>query len=112
MAVVDFWLNHCVFPSETRQFPQRLAASSWDLADNGRKEVVGFSGTNDNHRLLPLQVRQAQLQDHSLSATNGKMLAVILDNTLGYNTLPPPQQVGIQKGNAMGMYERLTTGAS
>ncbi|PNH12759.1 hypothetical protein TSOC_000243 [Tetrabaena socialis] len=24
-AVVNFWLNFCVFPSETRQFPQRLA---------------------------------------------------------------------------------------
>jgi hypothetical protein len=35
-------LNTCVFPTETKQFPQRLACSSWDLADN--KHVVGFSG--------------------------------------------------------------------
>ncbi|GLC47557.1 hypothetical protein PLESTB_000000900 [Pleodorina starrii] len=136
MALVDFWLTHCVFPTEGRQFPQRLGVSAWNLADNNSKSytsraasdhivlntaggagegqqqqqqvigasgsgggqaasgraagvelVVGFSGTNDNHRLLPLQVHQAHPEESSLRATNGKMLSVILNNTLGYTTL-------------------------
>ncbi|GLC47559.1 hypothetical protein PLESTB_000001100 [Pleodorina starrii] len=140
MALVDFWLIHCVFPTEGRQFPQRLGVSAWNLADNNSKSdtsraasdhivlntggragggqrqqqqqqrangtsggsgggqaasgraagvelVVGFSGTNDNHRLLPLQVHQAHPEESSLRATNGKMLSVILNNTLGYTTL-------------------------
>ncbi|EFJ48407.1 hypothetical protein VOLCADRAFT_91060 [Volvox carteri f. nagariensis] len=116
-GLIDFWLNHCVFPSESRQFPQRLAASAWNLADtyckdgissggpcsdgsgqqrvDARVAVVGFSGTNDNHRLLPLQVHQARPENPSLRATNGKMLDVILSNTLGYTTLhtgTTPQQ--------------------
>ncbi|GLI61980.1 hypothetical protein VaNZ11_004546, partial [Volvox africanus] len=89
MAVVDFWLNYRVYPTEMRQYTQRLASSAWNLADNGRAQVVGFSGTNDNHRLLPLQVRQADIPDSALRATNGKMLSVILKHTLGFNTLLP-----------------------
>ncbi len=80
MAVADFWLKYCVLPSETKQFPQRLAASAWHLARNTRGRVVGFSGTNDNHRLLPLLVHQEPLPDPHLAATNGLMLARILDN--------------------------------
>ncbi|PNH12760.1 hypothetical protein TSOC_000242, partial [Tetrabaena socialis] len=80
-------LNYCVFPSETRQFPQRLATSAWHLADNERGRVVGFSGTNDNHRLLPTQVRQAELAEPSLRGTNGKMLDVMQAHTLAVSTL-------------------------
>jgi hypothetical protein len=87
MAVVDFWLNHRVYPTESRQFPQRLAASAWHVADNTRGRVVGFSGTNDNRRLLPLQVHGAEIQEHSLHATNGKMLDVIMRSTLGLHVL-------------------------
>lgn len=57
MAVVNFWLYYCVLSKETGQYPKRLVATSWNLADNVDGRVVGFSGTNDNHRLLPLQVR-------------------------------------------------------
>lgn len=90
MAVVDFWLTYCVLPTETGQYPQRLSANSWHLADGGH--VVGFSGTNDNHRLLPLQVHQADLgEQHQLSATNGKMLDMMM-SLAGYSTLQP--QVG------------------
>ena len=58
LAAVNFWLTFCVLPSETRQYPQRLACSAWHLAQSGSGLVAGFSGTNDNHCLLPLQVRQ------------------------------------------------------
>ena len=34
MAAINFWLNNCVFPAETRQFPQSLIANAFHLADN------------------------------------------------------------------------------
>ncbi|MEW5310745.1 MAG: hypothetical protein WDW38_002512 [Sanguina aurantia] len=92
MHVINFWLTYCVFPTETKQFPQRLACNAWHLADNAQGMVVGFSGTNDNHRLLPLQVKQhMQEEEQALKATNGKMLAVILDNP-EYSTLATGSQ--------------------
>ncbi|GAB4822814.1 hypothetical protein N2152v2_009860 [Parachlorella kessleri] len=86
MGAVDFWLNSCVLGEETKQFPQRLVATAWHLADNPGGRVAGFSGTNDNHRLLPLQVQQHLEVEQGLRATNGKMLAVLLDNPR-YDTL-------------------------
>eukprot|EP00798_Chlamydomonas_sp_ICE-L_P016735 gene16735-23007_t len=80
MACVDFWLNFIVFKEETQQYPQRVAHHSWHMADNPSNYTVGFSGTNDNHRLLPLQVHQATMEERDLKATNGKMLNLILEN--------------------------------
>ena len=92
MAAVGFWLSFCVLPLETGQYPQRLACSAWDLADNPNDKVVGFSGTNDNHRLLPLQVHQAPVEEAELAATNGKMLHMMLQ-TAKYSTLHVQQVV-------------------
>jgi hypothetical protein len=87
MAVIDLWLTYCLLPDQTSQFPQRLTRNAWHLADNAGGAVVGFSGTNDNHRLLPLQVHQAHaVHKPHLAATNGKMLAMLLQHA-GYTTL-------------------------
>eukprot|EP00882_Tetradesmus_deserticola_P025076 GHRQ01027510.1.p1 GENE.GHRQ01027510.1~~GHRQ01027510.1.p1 ORF type:complete len:136 (+),score=59.90 GHRQ01027510.1:286-693(+) len=77
-AAINFWLTHCVLPSESRQYAYRLTATAWHLAENAAGAVVGFSGTNDHHRLLPLQVQQAEPQDEQLQGTNGKMLLLLL----------------------------------
>ena len=96
MSLIDFWLNYCVFPLDTKQFPQRMTANSWHVAENLRAgAVVGFSGTNDNHRLLPLQVRQAKLDEPSLEGTNGRMLDLVLRDTKGYTALPAPPTVSM-----------------
>ncbi|KAG1658901.1 hypothetical protein FOA52_012577 [Chlamydomonas sp. UWO 241] len=112
MAAIEFWLSFCLLPVETQQFSQRLCASSCHLADNvplvevagsgssaggggvlpsvgvlPDRTVVGFSGTNDNYRLLPLQVKQAHLPEPHLLGTNGKMLDFVLRDTQGYSTL-------------------------
>eukprot|EP00798_Chlamydomonas_sp_ICE-L_P024220 gene24220-9819_t len=87
MACVDFWLNFIVFKVETQQYPQRVAHHSWHMADNPLNHTMGFSGTNDNHRLLPLQVHQAHMEETALKATNGKMLNLILENKR-YISLP------------------------
>jgi hypothetical protein len=57
MRAVNFWLAMLVLPTETLTFPARLVANAWHLADNAQHNIVGFSGTNDNSLLLPLQVR-------------------------------------------------------
>lgn len=86
--VIDFWLNNHVFPEEMQYYPQRLTATSWNLADNPY-HIVGFSGTNDNHRLLPCQVKQyfagtesSDTVKKSLQCTNGQMLEVLLNKTV------------------------------
>jgi hypothetical protein len=93
MEVVHFWLASCVLPTETKQYPSRLTATAWHLAErasNGRG-LVGFSGTNDNHWLLPSQVQQVQLYDApDLQGTNGKMLDMLLRHAR-YDTLVLPR---------------------
>ncbi|CAM9858519.1 unnamed protein product [Ectocarpus sp. 6 AP-2014] len=79
--VVNFWLNFNVLPSETKLCPAYIGTNSWFLADNPDGAVSGFSGTNDNHRLLPLQVRKNPGDSlPSLAGTNGKMLDLMLLN--------------------------------
>eukprot|EP00899_Mesostigma_viride_P028443 jgi/Mesvir1/8784/Mv02694-RA.1 len=90
MEVINFWLAYCLFPRETNQFEKRMSASAWDLAQASGTQgrVVGFSGTNDLHRLMPLQVSQNDLP--SLQGTSGKMLDLLLreDEEAGsYTTL-------------------------
>lgn len=79
--VVNYWLLNCVLPLETRQYPSRLVATAWHLAHNPTCNVVGCSGTNDSHRLLPHQVQQASLDEApELEGTNGKMLDMLLSH--------------------------------
>ncbi|TMW55333.1 hypothetical protein Poli38472_013224 [Pythium oligandrum] len=85
MGTINFYLNRIVFPRDTRQYPQRLARSAWDLVRGPRN--VGFSGTNDNHRLLPLAVTQREPDEPSLRGTNGKMLDLLLQYSIGYEVL-------------------------
>ena len=41
-------------------------------------QVVGFSGTNDNRSLLPLQVRAQDTEDDTIKGTNGRMVHLLL----------------------------------
>ena len=41
-------------------------------------QVVGFSGTNDNRSLLPLQVQAQDTADASIKGTNGRMVHLLL----------------------------------
>ncbi|TMW55336.1 hypothetical protein Poli38472_013227 [Pythium oligandrum] len=85
MEVVNFYLNRSVFPRDTYQFPHRLARSAWDLVKGSSN--IGFSGTNDNHRLLPLAVTQQGPDNPSLKGTNGKMLDLMIGHSRGYVVL-------------------------
>jgi hypothetical protein len=77
MAAIEFWLDACVFPRETMQYPARLVANAFNLASNAEGQVVGFSGTKDNSLLLPLQVGQRLPDELLLRATDGQMLSLV-----------------------------------
>ena len=59
LGLVLFWLEACVLPMETVQYPSRLKTTAWQLRPADGSACCGFSGTNDAHRLLPLHVAQA-----------------------------------------------------
>ena len=75
-AVIDFYLSNVVFPKEAKQFPTRLAASSWDLAEMKGLVTTGFSGTNDNRYLLPTMIDQNDTLGQG--GTNAKVLSYLL----------------------------------
>ena len=54
-------------------------------------QVVGFSGTNDNRSLLPLQVRAQDTEDDSIKGTNGRMVDLLLQpGKCSFHCLPSP----------------------
>lgn len=96
MSVVNYFLNNFVFPRHARTFERKLVTSGWDIAslapdkvqhggaitktigssDRKASLTVGFSGTNDNRTLLPLNIQQDDLP--SLAHTNAEVLTYLL----------------------------------
>lgn len=90
--VIDYFLNHFVFPKHAKQFRLKLQASGWDVplfaatqeavvgqasvGKRGRALTTGFSGTNDNKTTLPLTIKQADLP--ALSHTSAEVLTYLL----------------------------------
>ncbi|OWZ16495.1 LOW QUALITY PROTEIN: hypothetical protein PHMEG_0009708 [Phytophthora megakarya] len=85
MGAINFYLNTCVFPKDTQQYPQQLSRTAWNLA--GTNNSIGFSGTNDIHRLLPLSVKQREHDELSLLGTNSTMIDKIVRVTQGYKVV-------------------------
>jgi hypothetical protein len=83
-TVLNHYMNVFVFPLHAKQFAVKLQSSGWDLPlfslDTGdqRAKTTGFSGTNDNRRLLPLTIKQDDLP--SLSQTNAEVLTYLLQD--------------------------------
>lgn len=91
-VVIDYFLNHFVFPKHAKQFHVKLQASGWDVplfsasqesaagqasvGKRGRALTTGFSGTNDNRTMLPLTIKQSDLP--GLSHTNAEVLTYLL----------------------------------
>ncbi|KAL3427285.1 hypothetical protein PVAG01_00794 [Phlyctema vagabunda] len=83
--VINYYMNHFVSPLHAKQFSVKLQASGWDIPICSRSEpeldgsgprTTGFSGTNDNKLMLPLHIRQHDLQ--SLRQTNAEVLSYLL----------------------------------
>lgn len=58
---IDYFLQTIIFPKQMRQFPKKLSASGWDLADVKSHPTTGFSGTVGSSPLLPLDVKHLDL---------------------------------------------------
>jgi hypothetical protein len=114
MEVVNFWLATCVLPLETQQYPSRLVATAWHLAHNPTGRVCGFSGTNDNHRLLPLQVQQVGLTAApQLQGTNGKMLDMLMRHgTYGTLKLTTTSRTGAEVRTCVALYWQVCLAAT
>ncbi|KAB2573510.1 hypothetical protein DBV05_g7799 [Lasiodiplodia theobromae] len=90
VIVIDYFLNHVVFPVHARQFQAQISTSGWDIPlwrpqefqspqrtnDQHPSLTTGFSGTNDNRYLLPLTIEQNDLR--SLAHTNADVLTYLL----------------------------------
>ena len=70
----DYFLTSVVFPQEGKEFEEKLSTSGWDIPSSPGAENLstGFSGTNDNRFLLPLNISQQDLPE--LQHTSGKVL--------------------------------------
>ncbi|KAK8175389.1 hypothetical protein IWX90DRAFT_469628 [Phyllosticta citrichinensis] len=90
VVVIDYFLNHSVFPKHAKQFQSKIQASGWDIpyfdpqSSNSstrtgqphRALTTGFSGTNDNRTMLPLTIKQHDLP--GLQHTNADVLTYLL----------------------------------
>ncbi|KAK8022740.1 hypothetical protein PG993_013507 [Apiospora rasikravindrae] len=86
VPVIDYYLNTFVFPRHAKQFKVKIQSNGWDLplptsrsgvGENVRfSGTTGFSGTNDNKTLLPLNIKQEDLEP--LSHTNAEVLTYLL----------------------------------
>jgi hypothetical protein len=86
-AAVDYFLSHIVFPKEMKQYPHKLTASGWDIGKNKALVTTGFSGTNDSRRLLPLFVKQLDLEKQT--HTNALVLEYLLQPVNSVEIMPP-----------------------
>lgn len=116
METINFFLNTCVFPKDTTQYPSRLSRTAWNLA--GGSWNMGFLGTNDSHRLLPCLMKQREPAEPTLLGTNGKMIARILAVSKGYEVVHTgqqgsaiPWQVLLQSALDKGTHALIDTGA-
>ncbi|KAG8361093.1 hypothetical protein FVEN_g899 [Fusarium venenatum] len=81
--IINYFLNNFAFPAHAKQFGVKLQASGWDIPllsnDKGPSTnlTTGFSGTNDNKRLLPQTIKQDDLP--SLVQTNAEVLSYLLE---------------------------------
>lgn len=75
-AAIDYFLCQVVFPREMKEFPDKLSASGWDIGEIKTNPTVGFSGTNDSRKTLPLGVRQLDLPEQN--HTNALVLEYLL----------------------------------
>lgn len=86
-AVVDYFLDNVVYPKEMKEFPSKLSTSGWDLGEKKVHPTTGFSGTNDSRRLLPLGMRQLDLEDQK--HTNALVISYLLQPETSVTDIPP-----------------------
>ncbi|EHK46815.1 hypothetical protein TRIATDRAFT_291137 [Trichoderma atroviride IMI 206040] len=87
--ILNDYMNSFVFPVHAKQFSIKLQASGWDIplmsnedslrnAEHAQNVTTGFSGTNDNKRMLPETIKQDDLP--SLVQTNAEVLCYLMQD--------------------------------
>ncbi|KAH7009622.1 hypothetical protein EDB80DRAFT_838411 [Ilyonectria destructans] len=81
-SVLKYFMNNFAFPAHATQFRTKLQASGWDIPllsndTSSRNLTTGFSGTNDNKRMLPQTINHDDLP--SLVQTNADVLSYLLE---------------------------------
>ncbi|KAI1749778.1 hypothetical protein F4782DRAFT_533039 [Xylaria castorea] len=92
-SVIDYFLGHVVFPKEVKEFPYKLSASGWDIGKRRAHYTTGFSGTNDSHKVLPLDIKHLDLP--SESHTNALVLEHLLQPENSVILLPDGPAVSV-----------------
>jgi hypothetical protein len=80
-TAIDYFLCHIIFPKEMKQYPHMLSASGWNIGKKKTLVKTGFSGTNDSKRLLPLFLKQLDLEQQT--HTNALVLEYLLQPVNG-----------------------------
>ncbi|KAI0029346.1 hypothetical protein K488DRAFT_56572 [Vararia minispora EC-137] len=83
-AVIDFFLQQVVFPRHAKEFPYKLSTSGWDLASRKPNITTGFSGTKDNHFLLPTTIEQGEPSSLEQRSTDAMVLSHLLQPENSY----------------------------
>ena len=107
LVVTNDHLNTYVFPLCARNFEYKMQASGWDIPGFTQNSDVslstGFSGTNENKRMLPLTIRQRDLPE--LCHTNAEVLSYLLQKrNRGYFVAASPNGTRLSE---VGLLQRL-----
>ncbi|KAK3366770.1 hypothetical protein B0T24DRAFT_368004 [Lasiosphaeria ovina] len=75
---INYYLSEMIFAKKLLEFPQKLSDSPWSIAVTKSQghPTIGFSGTNDANRLLPLGVEPIGLGEQK--HTNALVLNCLL----------------------------------
>ncbi len=91
VMVIDYYMNHFVFPQHAKQFKVKLQSNGWDVplfsssergasssgsSSKAKRLTTGFSGTSDECANFPLTIKQDDLP--SLAHTNAEVLTYLL----------------------------------
>ncbi|TVY17756.1 hypothetical protein LARI1_G004515 [Lachnellula arida] len=88
-GLIDYYLEHLVFPKEMKEFSNKLSSSGWEIAREKTHPTTGFSGTNDSKYMLPIPIKQCDLPEQL--STNAEVLACLLQPENSYDTVYTPQ---------------------
>jgi hypothetical protein len=80
--LIDYYLEHLVFPKEMKEFSNKLSSSGWEIAREKYHPTTGFSGTNDSKYILPVPIKQCELQEQL--STNAEVLNCLLQPENSY----------------------------
>ncbi|CAG8984161.1 hypothetical protein HYALB_00008163 [Hymenoscyphus albidus] len=83
-GLIDYYLEHLVFPKEMKEFGNKLSSSGWEIARQKTHPTTGFSGTNDSKYMLPTPIKQCELPEQL--STNADVLTCMLRPENKYDT--------------------------